>query len=225
MNRKTGFRFLIRIMERWKNTARSFGEVSNFRDTSIEEMESALAKYKGGEVMLSKEYWNEGIAVIYLNHPEKKNAMSGKMIVDLRKCVAELESFKDGKAVILTSKGDNFCSGGDLDFVRASGTPQGGFFMSTIMHNTLKRFRNLPLTSVSLVHGPTLGGGAELSVYSDFLLAADNVKLGFVHGKMGIMTPWGGTTRKKVILYKLQIRKTSICGAIETQIVKKYCSL
>ncbi|VEN62157.1 unnamed protein product [Callosobruchus maculatus] len=200
MNCKAVIRFIGRRMDRWKNFTREFGEVSHYRDTSIEDMETALVRYKGGEVILSKEYWDEGIAIIYLNHPEKKNAISGKMMVDLRKCLTELESFKAGKAVILTSKGDNFCSGGDLDFARASGTPQEGFFMSTIMHNVLKKFRKLPLVSVSLIHGPTLGGGAELSVFPDFLLAADNVKLGFVQGKLGIMTPWGGTTRLRQIM-------------------------
>lgn len=46
-----------------------------------------------------------------------------------------------------------------------------------------------------MIHGPALGGGSELAVFSDYILVTENVKLGFVHGKMGLSTAWGGGTR------------------------------
>lgn len=70
-------------------------------------------------------------------------------MVDFRNCIAELETWKEGKAVILCGSGNNFCSGGDLDFARATGTPQGGFNISTYMHDTLRRYRQLPLVSLN----------------------------------------------------------------------------
>ncbi|XP_056635009.1 ethylmalonyl-CoA decarboxylase-like [Diorhabda sublineata] len=161
----------------------------------LEYMEKFLSRYKGGEITLLKDHWDDGIAMICINHQEKRNAISGKMLTDLNKCVRELESWVDGKAVLIFSKGVNFCSGGDLDFARKENNPTAGFYMSYYMHDILKRFRKLPLVSVTLVHGVTVGGGAEISVFSDFILLADDAKLGFVHGKMGIMTAWGGATR------------------------------
>lgn len=71
----------------------------------------------------------------------------GKMMVDFRKCVIELEHWKEGKAVILCGNDGFFCSGGDLDFARATGTPKEGFDMSCWMQDILKRFRRLPLVS------------------------------------------------------------------------------
>lgn len=117
------------------------------------------------------------------------------MMVDFRSCVDELEKWKEGKCILLCGLGQNFCSGGDLDFARSAGTPKEGYYMSCIMQDILKRFRRLPLISVSLVHGPTLGGGAEISIFSDYILVADDVQLGFVHGKMGLITAFGATTR------------------------------
>ncbi|XP_018576150.1 ethylmalonyl-CoA decarboxylase-like isoform X2 [Anoplophora glabripennis] len=165
------------------------------KDVDFGVMESNLLKYDGGEIFLSKEYFEEGIAIIYLNHPRKRNAISGKMMVDFRRCLNELEEWKEGKSVLLCGLGSNFCSGGDLDFARSAGTPKEGYYMSCIMQDILKRFRGLPLITVSLLHGPTLGGGAEISIFSDYILVADNAQIGFVQGNMGLITAFGGTTR------------------------------
>ncbi|CAH1113821.1 unnamed protein product [Psylliodes chrysocephalus] len=162
---------------------------------STEFLENFLLNYTGGEIKLLQTYYNEGIALLCINHVEKRNAITGKMLVDLRNCVLELEKWENGKAVILYGEGIAFSSGGDLNFARTENNPTSGFYMSYYAHDTLKRFRKLPFVTVSLVHGPALGGGAELAVYSDYVIVADDVKLGFVHGKMGIVSAWGGTTR------------------------------
>ncbi|XP_074032773.1 ethylmalonyl-CoA decarboxylase isoform X2 [Leptinotarsa decemlineata] len=122
------------------------------------------------------------------------------MMLDLRTCLSELENWKEGKAVILCGEGSNFCSGGDLEFAKASGTPEEGAYMCFFMQDILKRFRKLPLVTVTLVHGPALGGGAELALFSDYILLADDAKLGFVQGAMGIITAWGGSTRLTEVL-------------------------
>lgn len=70
-------------------------------------------------------------------------------MVDLRNCITELENWSEGKAVILRGDGDLFCSGGDLDFAKATGTAEGGLHMSIWMHDILKRFRSLPLVCIS----------------------------------------------------------------------------
>ncbi|KAF5276923.1 hypothetical protein FQA39_LY18540 [Lamprigera yunnana] len=165
----------------------------SFIKNSFENIRANLLKFSGGHVLMHKDN-DTGIAQIVLDRPEKCNAFSGQMMVELRQCVEELEQWNEGKALILTGKGKNFCSGGDLNFVRQS-TPQGGFDMCTWMQDTLVRLEKLPLISCCLMHGATLGGGAELSVYCDYILAADDVKYGFLQGKLGIITSWGGGTR------------------------------
>ncbi|KAJ8957295.1 hypothetical protein NQ317_002342 [Molorchus minor] len=79
--------------------------------------------------------------------------VSGKMIVDFHKCVSELEHWKGGKAVLLCGLGNNFCSGGDLDFARSTGTPKEGFYVSYLMQDVLRIFRKLPFVTFSLIHG------------------------------------------------------------------------
>ncbi|XP_057661683.1 ethylmalonyl-CoA decarboxylase-like [Diorhabda carinulata] len=154
-----------------------------------------LIQYGGGGISLMKDYWEEGIAFICIDHKEKRNALSGKMCTELRKCIEELENWKTGKAVIMMGEGINFCSGADLDFVRKECNPTAGYYLSSYMHDILIRFRKLPLITVTLLHGIAVGGGAEISTYTDYLLVTDNARVGFVQGTMGIITAWGAETR------------------------------
>lgn len=74
-------------------------------------------------------------------------------MVDLHDAVEELHNWTEGKGVILKGKDGNFCSGGDLDFVRQISTPEEGFMMSTFMQNTMNKFQRLPMISVALIEG------------------------------------------------------------------------
>ncbi|XP_017773681.1 PREDICTED: ethylmalonyl-CoA decarboxylase-like isoform X2 [Nicrophorus vespilloides] len=162
-----------------------------------------LVKFAGGNVCLHKDS-SIGVARIMLDNPQRRNAITGNMMVKLRECVEELEEWEEGKAVVLHGNGANLCSGGDLDFVKATGYPEAASIMNSWMQDTMMKLRNLPMVSVCLIQGPTLGGGAEISVYCDYILAAEDVKYGFVQGKMGIVTAWGGGT---LLVQKLGRRK------------------
>lgn len=163
-------------------------------DYNFDSIQSHLSRFGGGEVIFSKEYFYKGLAVIYFNNPTKKNALSGKMMVELRRCVLELEQWQEGKAVLLCGQKDNFCSGADLDIARQTGTPKEAFQLSTWMLDTLERLKKLPLFSICLIQGPSLGGAAEIAIHCDFIIAVENVRFGFVQGKIGISTAWGGGT-------------------------------
>lgn len=115
-------------------------------------------------------------------------------MVDLRNCIDELEIWKEGKGVIIYGAGRNFCSGGDLDFAKQIPGEIAGRIMGKWMVDTLYAMQKLPLISLCLLTGPTLGGGAEIASHCDYIAVADNVKCGFVHGKIGITTAWGGAT-------------------------------
>lgn len=138
---------------------------------------------------------SSGIATVTLDNPEKHNAMSGAMMVDLAKIVHELEQWKEGKGVVLRGNNDAFCSGADLQLVKGIMNNGDGRDMCTLMQDTLSRLYTLPLVSVALVHGVALGGGAELTTSCDYRIVTNDATIGFVQMKMGVMTGWGGGTR------------------------------
>ena len=117
-----------------------------------------------GDVTLTKLTGRqEGTAVISLLNPERKNALTGYMMVKLTEAVDELEQWEHGKALILHGCEGSFCSGADLSIVKTINTPREGNLMCAFMQRTLSRLESLPLVSVAAIEGRALGGGAEVS--------------------------------------------------------------
>nr|CAD7572482.1 unnamed protein product [Timema californicum] len=160
------------------------------------EIRQSLQQYKGGSIDLTLDD-DTSIATLCLNHPEKKNAISGQMMADLEDSVNTLERWSRGKGVILYGSNGMFCSGGDLDMVRQISNPDDGYRMASFMQHLLDRLQKLPIISVALIEGSgALGGGAELAISCDYrLLTSGAAGIGFVHARMGISPAWGGGIR------------------------------
>ncbi|NXF38064.1 ECHD1 decarboxylase, partial [Nyctibius bracteatus] len=131
-----------------------------------ESIKKKLKQFAGGSINLSKE--DSGIGLLTLNNPKLMNAFTGTMMLELRERVTELENWKDGKGLIIYGAGNTFCSGSDLNAVKAISKSQDGMNMCMFMQNTLTRLMRLPLISVALVQGKAVGGGAELTTACDF---------------------------------------------------------
>ncbi|RVE62440.1 hypothetical protein OJAV_G00157220 [Oryzias javanicus] len=166
---------------------------SSIHGFSQEEIKEKLQAFPGGSIDLLKQ--DSGIAVLTINNPHRMNAFSGTMMVDLEEKVTQLENWTDGKGVIVQGAAQTFCSGSDLNAVRAMSNSQDGMKMCMFMQNTLTRLLRLPLISVALVEGKALGGGAELTTACDFRLMASGSVIQFVHKHMGLVPGWGGAAR------------------------------
>lgn len=173
--------------------------------SQLAEIREQLGKYKAGTVELEKNL-ETAIAVITLNNPGRKNALSGSMMLELADRVTELSQWKDGKGLILRGADNTFCSGGDLSTISAILNSGDGERMSVFMQDTLTRLHALPLISVALMEGVALGGGAELSTACDVRFMTNVAKIGFVQIRMGVTTGWGGATR----LYRLLGRRKTL---------------
>lgn len=170
-----------------------------------------LNEYKGGSVQLTKDE-NTGIALLCLNYPERKNALSGTMMVQLRQAIESLEQWTSGRAVIIYGYERFFCSGGDLNTVKQILESDQGEQMSLYMSHNLSRLQALPLITVCLIEGKAIGGGAELITACDFRLAVANARIGFVHRKMGITTGWSGGTRLVRLLGRMKALDLLLTG-------------
>ncbi|XP_069549234.1 ethylmalonyl-CoA decarboxylase isoform X1 [Brachyistius frenatus] len=166
---------------------------SSIHGFNQEEIREKLQAFPGGSVDLLKQ--DSGVAVLTINNPSRMNAFSGSMMVDLEERVSQLEDWTDGKGLIVQGAAETFCSGSDLNAVRAISNPQDGMKMCMFMQNALTRLLRLPLISVALVEGRALGGGAELTTACDFRLMASGSVIQFVHKHMGLVPGWGGAAR------------------------------
>uniref|UniRef100_A0A1A8G692 Ethylmalonyl-CoA decarboxylase n=1 Tax=Nothobranchius korthausae TaxID=1143690 RepID=A0A1A8G692_9TELE len=169
------------------------GVYSSVHGFSHDEVRQKLEAFPGGSIDLLKQ--DSGLAVMTINNPSRMNAFSGSMMVDLEEKVTQLENWTSGKSLIVRGAAETFCSGSDLNAVRAISNPQDGMKMCMFMQNTLTRLLRLPLVSVAVVEGKALGGGAELTTACDFRLMAPGSVIQFVHKHMGLVPGWGGAAR------------------------------
>jgi enoyl-CoA hydratase/carnithine racemase len=145
---------------------------------------------RGGRVTLASD---GALATIQLDAPAARNAIDSGMMVQLADAVTELGRF-DGAAVMLSSVGPVFCSGGHLGDV-GERLVDHGLEMAMAMTAVLDGLLALPLVSVAAVSGPALGGGTEIATACDFRIVSPNARFSFVQARLGVAPGWGGGRR------------------------------
>ena len=133
------------------------------RDEFVNFVEKVLPKEtQVGTVKLTLDDHN-GTAIVCIDNPNSLNAMTGRMMLDFEEVTQELKHWQNGKLVILMGNNNQFCSGGDLrNFMNHLKTPELGYMMSCFMHRVMNDFWKLPMPSIAIIEGQTLGGGAEV---------------------------------------------------------------
>jgi enoyl-CoA hydratase len=132
------------------------------------------------------------IALVTLNRPEARNAISPEVSQTMAAILDEVEADAGLRTVVITGNGDVFCAGADLKVV-ASGkandiaSGKGGFAGIVT--------RNFPKPIIAAVQGPALAGGFEIVLACDLVVAADAAKFGIPEAKRGLMAAAGGLIR------------------------------
>lgn len=136
------------------------------------------------------------IAVVVIDQPARRNAISPGMMCDLKDAIAQLAGCSTLSAVLLTGASGAFCSGGDLTAVREHlMAAEAGAGMCAYMTRILDQLADLPVVVVAAVEGAALGGGAELLTCADIVVAGSGARIGFVHAALGVSPGWGGGRR------------------------------
>ena len=130
-----------------------------------------------------------GIVTLWLNRPEKHNAMSGQMIEELTRAARELSEDESVRAVVLAAKGKSFCAGADLTWMRAQfeATPDARAREATKLARMLQTFNTLPKPLIGRVHGNAFGGGLGLLSVCDVVVATQEVQMAFTETRLGLI--------------------------------------
>jgi enoyl-CoA hydratase len=136
---------------------------------------------------------SDGLAVITIDRPHARNAISLETMDQLEKA---LDGAEGAAALVLTGAGDRaFVSGGDLKELSALRTEAEASAMAFRMRTICDRIAGFPVPTIAALNGHALGGGAEFAVAADIRLAADDIKIGFNQVALAIMPAWGGAER------------------------------
>jgi len=136
------------------------------------------------------------LAWLVLDNPEASNAMSINMMDQLVQHCHEICSQSADVVVISAKQAKVFCAGGDLQDVRDHLChKEAAEAMHEKMKAALSSFRTENIFCIVAQEGPAVGGGAELTTYGDFVVAAEKSYIRFVHSRLGVSPGWGGAMR------------------------------
>ena len=133
------------------------------------------------------------LAHLILSRPEVLNAIDNTLAMELTSACQALAEDADVWAVILRGAGERaFSAGADLK-ARRNFTPEDWAHQRGLLREMFARLRNLPQPMIAAVHGYALGGGTELAMLADFIVAADDAVFGLTEVSLGIIPGGGGT--------------------------------
>jgi enoyl-CoA hydratase len=133
------------------------------------------------------------VALIRLHRPEALNALSDRLMDELTAALDGFEADAAVRCIVLTGSEKAFAAGADIKEMQAQGYAEtyGGDFVTRNWERTA-RCRKPVIAAVS---GFALGGGCELAMMCDFIIAADNARFGQPEINLGIIPGAGGTQR------------------------------
>lgn len=129
------------------------------------------------------------IATITLNRPDKRNALSLELIYEFSEALSNAENDPTVKAVILKGNGNTFCSGADLDQLRAMqhASYEENLADSTKLKDLFKKIYTLKKVVIAQVEGYALAGGCGLATVCDFTFCTPESKFGYTEARIGFV--------------------------------------
>ena len=144
-------------------------------------------------VLVERDSDTDHLAYVVLNRPEVLNAIDNRLAEDLCAACAEVGADASIWSVILRGAGERaFCAGADLK-ARRDFTPDDWTAQRALFRRTFAAVRAIPQPTIAAVHGFALGGGTELAMLSDLIVAADDATFGLTEVSLGIIPGGGGT--------------------------------
>lgn len=135
-----------------------------------------------------------GIAMVSINRPQALNALNFEVLSDLEQIVADLEKDETVRAVIVTGEGKAFAAGADIQEMQFFSLEEARKFARRGT-GIFRRMELLEIPTIAAVNGYALGGGCELAMSCDMILASSKAKFGQPEAALGIIPGFSGTQR------------------------------
>jgi 2-(1,2-epoxy-1,2-dihydrophenyl)acetyl-CoA isomerase len=139
----------------------------------------------------------DAVAVITLNRPAALNALTAALGSEFRGAMGEARE-RGARAIVLTGAGRAFCAGGDLREMQKFAEKEGrieAFFDEplNLIHGCIRLIREIPVPVIAAVNGVATGGGCNLALACDLVIAAESAQFNQAFIKIGLTPDCGGT--------------------------------
>ena len=132
--------------------------------------------------------YEDRVALITLNRPEKRNAVSFELVSELLAALDEIENSR-AQAVIITGAGKAFCAGLDLEELKGllGKSHEENVKDSARMAQIFRRIYEFPRPTIAAVNGAAIAGGTGIATMCDFTLAVPEAKFGYTEVRIGFV--------------------------------------
>lgn len=141
------------------------------------------------ETLVQIEATVEGVAMVTINRPERRNAFDARLIAALHEAFETLQGAEGVRVVFLRGAGGTFSAGADLDWMReaADRSESDNREDAYAMAKMLKSLWDIPALTVALVEGGAYGGGAGLAAACDMAVTTSDAKFSFSEVRLGLI--------------------------------------
>jgi enoyl-CoA hydratase/carnithine racemase len=153
----------------------------------------------------------DGVAVLRIHRPESKNALNMATRQRLAELFVELGQDSTTRAVVLTGGAECFIAGADIREFAAAGAIEMYLRHTELLWEAIAGF---PKPVIAAVNGFALGGGCELAMHCDIIVAGESACFGQPEVKLGLMPGAGGTQRLVRAVGKFQAMRIALTGCL-----------
>ena len=153
---------------------------------------------------------HEHVALITFNRPDVLNALSQPLISELAQAIDAAERDESIGAIVLTGNEKAFAAGADIKQMKDQSFVDT--YMGNFLHDEAERIERCRKPVIAAVAGYALGGGCELAMMCDFIIAAENAKFGQPEIKLGTIPGLGGTQRLTRAVGKAKAMEMCLTG-------------
>ncbi len=145
--------------------------------------------------ILREEIAGEGVLELSIHRPESLNALNIQVLEELRKKLEFIAKEESVRVLILRGAGEKaFVAGADILEMQKMNRSEAARF-SRLGHEVCLLLEQMPKVTIAAVHGFALGGGTELALACDFILASEKAQFGLPEVSLGVIPGFGGTIR------------------------------
>jgi enoyl-CoA hydratase/carnithine racemase len=163
-----------------------------------------------GKLIVSRE---GPVTTITLNRPECHNALDREVSAELNAAVKEIAVDRDCRVVILRGAGNTFCAGDDVKEFN-DWEPTDFIWQVRMYQETVTMIDNMVPVTIAAVDGVCTGGGLELTLVCDFVIATNRSRWGMPEINWDITPGWGGTAKIAKFAGRRKAKEWNLIGAL-----------
>lgn len=154
------------------------------------------------------------VARITLNRPERRNALSMRLSDELMAALEHVRSTETLKVLVIGGAGETFCAGDDITEMGSWGNANQIMRRVAGYQRMADTLEELDKVTIAAVDGYAVGGGLEITMACDFVIATERAIWGMPEVDVGITPGWGGTTRMARLIGRRMTKEVNLLGAL-----------